>query len=254
MKTFNAFMKKELMHLVRSAGFYVLAGIFLLHGITNPLLTKATPMLLELLATEDLGFEIAITSVSALDSWAQFYKNLSMLIIAFVCIYGRILTGEYSSGTLILPLTKGLERYKIVIAKWITLSGIWSLMLLVCSGINYIISECFWDNSVANSLMLSIFCSWLFGMLIVSLIIFFSTVTSSSAFVILGSLGFYFISTIFVAIPKINKFLPSMLADSTSLVYGLTEAKDYFLAIAIASVLTIALFVISIPMMNKKQL
>ena len=113
MKSLLAFIKKDFLEQLRVGKLFIITALFVLFGIMNPLIAKLTPWLLEVMADAlaESGMQITNVTVTAMDSWVQFFKNIPMALIAFTLIEGSIFTKEYSSGTLILALTKGLERF-----------------------------------------------------------------------------------------------------------------------------------------------
>ena len=153
MKTFISFLKKEWVHFLRSAHVWIFLGIFVLFGIMNPAIAKATPWMMEMLSESmaETGFAMTAVEVDALTSWAQFFKNIPMALIAFVIIQSNLFTKEYQSGTLILVLTKGLDRYKVVLAKFVRLFIVWTVGYWFCYGITYAGNMLFWDNDVAKA-------------------------------------------------------------------------------------------------------
>ena len=193
-------------------------------------------------------------TVSAMDSWVQFFKNMPMALIAFVLLQSSIFTKEYQSGTLVLSLTKGLERFRVVISKTAVLTVLWTVGYWLCFGVTYGYNEYFWDNSVAQNLIFSVICWWLFGVLVISLMILFSTVSASNTGVLVGTGGVVLVSYLLGLIPKISKYLPTLLTDGNSLIYGVSETKTYVAAIVITAVASLACFIASIPIFNKKQM
>ena len=256
MKSLIAFTKKELVARIRSFKLIILAAVFVFLGIMNPAVAKLTPALLEMLAPlmEGSGLQIGTVTVSALDSWVQFFKNAPMGLIVFIVLEGNTFTKEYGSGTLVLSLTKGLSRYKVVVAKAAVMQALWTVLYFLSFGITYLGNMLFWDNSVAKELMFSVVCWWLYGVFVIMLAVLFSAIGRSIASVLLGTGGvvmaFYLVSII----PKINKFLPTMLMDGNSLIYGILGADQYIASFVITLVLTVAAFAVSIPIFNKKQL
>ena len=101
----------------------------------------------------------------------QFYKNAPMALIVFVLMESSIFTKEYQSGTLVLALTKGLERYKVVVAKSFVLFVMWTIGYWLCFGITYLYNAYFWDNSIAKNLMFSVVCWWIFGLWVIALMV-----------------------------------------------------------------------------------
>ena len=252
----TAFLKKELLEQIRSGKLLFLGILFVLFGVMNPAVAKLTPWLLETLADSmaEGGMTITIGEVTALDSWVQFFKNIPMALIAFVLMEGSIFTREYSSGTLLLSLTKGFARYKVVATKALVLTALWSLGYWLCFGITYGYNAYFWDNSVAQNLLFSVLCWWLFGLWVIALLVLFSSLAKENTGVLLGTGGVVLTCSLFSFIPKVQKFLPTQLTDGNSLIYGAIEMDKYVPALGIAGAMTLVCFVASIPIFNKKQL
>ena len=80
MKSFLAFMKKEITEQIRSGKLTILAMLFILFGIMNPAVAKLTPWLLEVMADSmaESGMTVTVVSITAMDSWVQFFKNIPM--------------------------------------------------------------------------------------------------------------------------------------------------------------------------------
>ena len=154
MRSLFAFMKKEFTEQLRSGRLMILGLLFVLFGIMNPAIAKLTPWLLETLSDSlaESGMIVTDVKVSAMDSWVQFYKNQPMGLIAFVLLESSIFTKEYTSGTLVLSLTKGLERYKVVVSKTVVLAVLWTIGYWICFAITYGYNAYFWHNSVAQNL------------------------------------------------------------------------------------------------------
>ena len=256
MRAFAAFFKKELTEQLRTSKLAVLFILFVLFGIMNPAVAKMTPWLLEMFAESlsESGITISPTEVSALDSWVQFYKNIPMALIAFVLIESGIFTKEYSSGTLVLSLTKGVPRAVVVLSKIASLVSVFSIGYFSTFAITYAYNAYFWDNSIARSLLFSVFCYWLFGIFTIALLTLFSVLLRSNSGVLLGVGAAVFIAYLIGFIPKIKQALPLMLADGTSLIYGVRDASEYVVAVITTAVLSMAFFLVSIPIFNKKQL
>ena len=254
MKSLSAFMKKEWMEQIRSSRLMILGILFILFGIMNPAVAKLTPWLLETLADSlaETGLTVTGVTVTAMDSWVQFFKNIPMALIAFVLLESAIFTREYESGTLILALTKGLSRSKVVIAKSVVLLLLWTGLYWLCFGITYGYNAYFWDNSIAQNLGFSALCWWLFGLWITGQTVFFSTVFKSSAAVLVSTGGLVAAVYFLGLLPKLEKVLPTMLMDGNSLIYGAKDPKDYLWPVAIACIMCIVSIIASIPIINRK--
>ena len=256
MKPFLAFTRKELLAQFRTGKVTILGILLVLFGIMNPAIAKLTPWLMEMMADSlaESGMIITDITVTAMDSWVQFFKNIPMALIVFVLMQSSIFTREYQTGTLVLSLTKGLPRSTVLIAKTVILTLFWSAGYWLCFGITYGYNAYFWDNAIAQNLLFSALCWWVFSLWILALLVFFSTLSVSSAVVLVGTGGVVFASTLLSMIPKVSKYLPTQLSDGNSLIYGLAAADQYFPALIVAIAMAILCFGASIPIFNKKQL
>ncbi len=256
MSAFLAFIKKEFLEQIRSGKLIIIGILFVLFGIMNPAIAKLTPWLLEIFSDSFTGSGMSVTSVtvSAMDSWVQFLKNMPLGLIAFVLLQCRIFTREYQSGTLVLSLTKGLERFKVVISKTVVLTLDWTAAYWLCFGITYAYNAYFWDNSIAQNLIFSVTCWWLFGLWVLSLTVLFSTIASSNTGVLIGTGSVVLVLYLLSLIPKVNKFLPTLLTDGNSLIYGVADTKSYMVSVFVTVILSLMCIAISLPIFNKKKL
>lgn len=256
MRSLLAFMKKEWMEQLRSGRLMILCILFILLGIMNPAIAKLLPWMLEALADSlaESGMTVIAVTVDALTSWTQFFKNIPMGLIAFILLQSNIFTKEYQSGTLILPLTKGLDRRKVIISKTVVLIVLWSVFYWLCFAITYGYNAFFWDNGITHNLTFSVVCWWLLGLWATILTVFFSSVSKSNTGVLSGTAGVFLAAYLIGLLPKVKTYSPSMLANATSLLYGTEDIQAYSASVTVTVILCIICFVLSIPILNKKQI
>lgn len=256
MKAFVAFMKKEWMEQVRSGRLMILGIVFVLFGIMNPAVAKLTPWLFEVMADslEESGMIVTAVEVDALDSWMQFFKNAPMALIVFVLLQSSIFTKEYQSGTLVLALTKGLHRHKVVFSKAAVLVLLWTLFYWMHFGITYAYNAYFWDNSIAKNLMFSAVCWWVFGLWAIALMVLFSTIANTNTVVLAGTGVVAVVCYVVGLLPKLSEYMPTFLMDGNSLIYGVKDVGDYKTSLIIAVVTGVLCFGASVPVLNRKKI
>lgn len=256
MKSLLAFMKKEYLEAARTGKIVILLLLFVLFGIMSPAIAKLTPWMMETLSDSmaESGLIVTNIQVDALTSWTQFFKNIPIALIAFVLIFSDIFTKEYKSGTLLLVLTKGLSRYKVVLAKTVLLLLLWTVGYGICFGITYGYNAYFWDNSIINNLLFSVTIWWLFGVWVICLIVLFSSLLQNNAGVILCVGGTVLMAYLLSIIPKVKAYSPTVLINTNSILTGVEEIDAYVKAIVITVFSCIVCVAVSIPIVNKRQL
>lgn len=255
MNGFFAFLKKEFFELSRSGKLLIFGFIFILFGIMNPAIAKLTPWILEQSADSfSQGIIIGDVTVTAMDSWGQFVKNIPMAMIFMLIMFSGTFTGEYSKGTLIPIVTKGLSRNSIVISKTVVMIITWSLGFGLCFGITYGYTAYYWDNSVVNNLAFMAFCWWLIGIFLICVLTLFSAFLNSSPQVMISVGGIYATMYILGMFGKIKEYIPTFILDSSSLMTEQSKPGDYSTAILITIALSVLSLLASLPITHKRQL
>jgi ABC-2 type transport system permease protein len=256
MKTFCAFFRKEWTEQLRTGRVTIFSILFILFGIMNPALAKLTPWMMQLFSDElaKSGMTVKNVEITALTSWTQFYKNIPMVLIVFVLLTCGSFTAEYQKGTLILVLTKGLSRVKVLAAKAFMTFLLWTAGFFLCYFITYGYTAYFWDNSIAQHLLFGAFCYYLFGVWVVSLMVLFSAFFSNNTGVLAGTGGVVFVSYLLNLLPKCEEYLPMRLTNSMPLLTGQMAAGEMLWAIGITCALIVLNLAVSVPVFNKRSL
>lgn len=256
MSNFITFTGKEFMELRRSGRLLIFAVIFILIGVINPATAKLTPWLMKTMADslEATGLTVTEYAVTAMDSWVQFFKNMpTMGLLITVVMFGGFFTSEYSKGTLIPLLAKGLSRSAVVAAKAFTMLLVWSAGYWISYGITYAYSEYYWDNSVVKNGAFAAFGLWLFGVLLLCCIVFFSSFAGSAGQVLLGVGAVYIAMTLAGMIGTVSHYLPSYLLGSGDLLSGKAQPSDFMSALYITAAASVLLLIASVPFTAKRR-
>lgn len=254
MKSYFAFVSKELCEYLRTYKFIILSGVFLVFGMMNPLTAKLMPVILSSAMPE--GMTITIADPVAMDSWAQFFKNIPQMgLIVTAIVFSGIMANELSRGTLINLLTKGLPRRTVILSKLSAAIIIWTAVYTLCFVVTYAYTAYFWKDAVISNLLFSVFCLWLFGVVLIAAILLGSVLFKSSY----GSLLFVgsFVAVLFVLniSPAVQEYNPVALASvNLQLLAGQLDPSDMTAPIAIAVILAVGFITSSIFVFDKKQL
>ena len=256
MRSFFAFFKKELLERVRRGRALLLLLLFLMFGAMNTGGALMIPWLYDVFREDflKLGLDVGSVTVSALDSWAQFFKNIPMALIVFVLIVSNCLTKEYTGGTLVLMLTKGLTRYKVYLAKATAALLLWSLGYFTCFAITYGYTVYFWDHSTVQNLIPAVLYWYVFGVLCICLSLVFSTVYQSNVAVAVTTGGAVLLSTLLGMLPKLADAVPTALLNSGTLLTGAQSPATYTPALILSASLSVAALILGIPLFNRKTI
>ena len=254
MRAYLAFTRKEFSEYLRTYKLFVLATVFLLFGFMNPVVAKVMPELLNKVLPE--GMTINLGTPTALDSWAQFFKNISQMgTIVVIIVLSGIMANEFSRGTLINMLTKGLSRPTVILAKFTAATVLWTLIYGLCFAVTYFYTAYFWSMDGIVNMFLSVVSLWLFGVLLVALLIFGGVLFIN----IYGSLLLTGGAVVFLMLlniaPAVQKYNPMTLSTGNmALLTAQKASSDFMPAIFICTAAIIALLIASIALFNKKQI
>lgn len=255
MRAYAAFTKKEFTEFTRTYKLLILGLVFLLFGIMSPLAAKYMPEIISQFMPA--GMEIEVSAPTALDSWMQFFKNVSQLgLFVAVILFGGIMSSEYSRGTLIHMLTKGLPRRTVVLAKFTAASLLWTGAYLLCFGAAYGYTWFYWRSDANMSgLSVAIAATWLFGIFLLAITILGSVLCRNSYGCLLFTGIAVVLQFLLNMLPKIKEFNPlELITEGTPLLQGQIETGLFLKPTIIACVGTLLCVTLSCIIFNKKKL
>lgn len=254
MNTFVALFKKETMEFNRTFKFLIVITVFLIFAIMSPLAAKFMPEILAQVLPKEIAE--SFPAPTALDSWAQFFKNFSQIgLFVIALLFAGIIIHERNEGTLIILLTKGLRRSTVVLTKTIFSMLVWTVMYWGAFGVTYFYTWYYWKDEHVEQLGLSVSNLWLFGLLLIAVILFgnvlFKSIYSNLLWVALF-VGLWLIVSIF---PKAEDFnLLRLTTDGNSILKGQYDAGDFTWIYVISIGLIVVLQVLAVQIFNKKSI
>jgi ABC-2 type transport system permease protein len=254
MRAFVAFTKKEFCEITRTYKLFIMLTIFFLIGMMNPITAKITPVLIKEYMPK--GMQITIPEPTALDSWAQFFKNVpEMGMVVLVIVFSGMMANEFSRNTLINILTKGLRRSVVILSKFTMAAFIWTISYTICFVVSYGYTVYFWSNDRVSNIFFSVFCLWLFGILLIATMMLGGVLIKSNYACLLFTGVFVVILFLVNIIPKLQDYNPIILASKNmALLTAELSVGDFIKSIVICCILSIIFLVSAVSLFNKKQL
>lgn len=254
MRIFLSLLKKEAIEGARTKKMISTFILFLLIGLISPLTAKLTPMILQSIATGNIDINVA--PPSEIDSWTQFFKNISQIgMFGLAIILSSQMSNEFQKGTLINLLSKGLPRYQVVLSKIFYNFILWFLAYFCSFIITYFYTKYFFGISfpIRNILMAALL-PFIFGLFLISLEILAGVISGNViGTLILTAIGIV-IQLILSIRDEIVKYMPiALIGKPVNLIKGIGY-DDYYVPIITGSILLILCIAISIAVINKKQI
>ena len=222
MTGFTALLRKELLEQWRTTRLPVISAVFLLVGLTSPLLARFTPEILEAVAGDQ--FQIVLPTPSAADAYDQLAKNLGQfgILVAVLLAMGSVAT-EKERGTAALILTKPAGRGAFLVSKLVAIAATLGVATAIGSAAAWFYTLVLFEPLPVAGFAAAAVLQWLSLVAFAAITFVGSTLTRSAlaaaglgvaAFIVLGILSI---------VPAISPYLPTGLsAPARGLALGLS--------------------------------
>lgn len=241
--SFKAFLKKEIMEILKTIKIIILPVLFLFFGILSPLSAKYINQILAL-AGEQQGIKITLPDPTYIQAYEQLFKNIYfMMIVVLILVFAGCIAEEKIKGTAILVLTKNLSRTGFVLGKLIAAVLLFSLSYIICTAAFLYYTYLLFPVFINSSTWLALLAFWVYGIFIISLTLLASILARTfTAAVVGGFIGFAAFSGL-ATLPYIGKYSPGVLQGlSVGFAKGMQFTTDALIPLAI----TVALAVIAV--------
>jgi ABC-2 type transport system permease protein len=253
-KAFLAFTGKEFTEYIRTYKLFILLIVFVIFGFLSPITAKYLPQIIEMAGLDPAA--MGMGDPTAIDSFAQFFKNVGQMgLLVVVIIFSGIMANEFSKGTLVNMLTKGLKRPTVILSKTISSILCWTVAFLLCLGITYGYTKYYFDIEGYQQLFAAFFALWLYGVFLLILVILGGTLFKNVYGSLLLTGGVAVVLTLLNLVPSFQKFNPASLAsDGLLLMTGQKALADLLPAFILCGGAILILTVLSIVTFNRKQI
>ena len=208
MSGFVALLRKELLEQWRTMRLPLVATVFLLVGLSSPLLARFTPEILRAVGGDQ--FQIVLPTPTAADAYDQLAKNLGQFgaIVAVLLAMGSVAT-EKERGTAALILTKPASRSAFLLAKVVAIGTTLGISTGIAAAGAWFYTLILFEPLPLGGFVAALVLQWLALVAYASITFLGSTLTRSAlaaaglgvaAFIVLGILGI---------VPAIGRYLPT---------------------------------------------
>lgn len=207
MNGLSAFLHKELTEIHRTWRIWVIPGMLIFFGVTSPIIALLTPALVSSIAGSQPGVVIQLPPATVADSYGAFLKNLTQLVLIAVVLGGAgVISGERSSGTAILALTKPISRSAFVLAKIISQTSLLVAFTIVGTAACLAMTALLFEGSGVAPLVVGVAVWLTYACLLVVVTTLFSATFRSPGAAAGAGLGFYFLTVIVASWPAAAKY------------------------------------------------
>jgi ABC-2 type transport system permease protein len=201
-------LRKELLEQWRTARLPVVATVFLMVGLSSPLLARFAPEILNAVGGDQ--FQIILPTPTAADAYDQLAKNLGQFgaLIAILLAMGSVAT-EKERGTAALILTKPASRAAFLIAKIVAIATTLGVATAIAAAGAWFYTTVLFEPLPIAGFVAATILQWLALMSYATITFVGSTLTRSA--LAAAGLGVAALIVLGVAsiVPAIGRYLPS---------------------------------------------
>lgn len=233
MKGLAPLLKKELKEQFRTYRWLIVGGIFLLFGITTPLMLKYLPEILKF-AGEQLTI-IEIPPPTAYQSLSEYTGTIGQIgVLVTVLVAMGSIANELRHGTALMTLSKPVSRLAFVMAKLIAVSLTFLGSMIVASIFCYAYTVWLIESAdvmafVGQNLLLGLFLVFCLAVTLLFSSLFKSSLAAGGI-----SLAILVAQAGLTALPRFGDYIPgSMLNWGTEILKGSGKSNWWALVITV---------------------
>ncbi|TCT14646.1 ABC-2 type transport system permease protein [Natranaerovirga pectinivora] len=247
------FLKKELKELVKTNKLIIFGALFIFFAILSPLTARFMTEIFNSIGGMD-GFVFPPAVFT--DSYLQFFSNHSLNVLVLALIISGTIVSEKNKGSLSLVLSKGLERRKLVLTKLFSYSLFFSFLYWISVAITYLYTYLLFEEAYIEKLFVAFFTTWLYGIFLIVLAIFISTISVSFGMAAGITFGAYTLVSIIGSIPifNINRLSPSYLNSITSGIIYSGDSSHLLITTLSTIAIILILIYLSVEIFKNKEI
>ncbi len=208
---FGTAVAKELKQQWRTKRVLVVTAVFVLFGLTSPLVAKFTPeLLLSIEGAEQ--FADLIPEPTTADAMAQYIKNITQFGFILVIVLGMgAVAGEKDKGTATMILSKPLTRWAFLLSKFLAQAAVYLVAVMFGAVGAYYYTTVLFGGLDLGPFLFGNILLWLWLLVFTAVTLLGSTLARTTAV----AAGIAFLGSVILlmagSIPKIGPLMPSAL-------------------------------------------
>lgn len=251
---FGSFLAKELTEIRRTWRMWVVPGVILFMGLSSPIIAQITPALVTSLTGQQPGLVINVPEPIALDSYMQWLKNLTQLVLfAIIIAGGGLMTAERRSGTAVMVLTKPVSRSAFVVAKTLSETMLLAVSTVVGAAICWALTLTLFGEAPLGALAAGTALWLLFAAMILALVIMLSVALNSQA----GAAGLALVA--YLSLSFLSNWSPARSYTPAGLLHAMSEtlaggSADLLWPALTAAAFTLLLVALAVAIFRRQEL
>jgi len=212
MRTFNAYLKKEVLEAIRTNKYLILFVGTIFWALLDPLLLKMLPLLVKNSLPVDMSQLLPVfTKDSAFGNFMGDFFQIGTLFFAFTLM--GMLSNEITFKRLVLPYTAGAGPVGIVVAKYFHYGTAFSLFIFLSFLTNYFYTDQLFDGGILSIgiVMKSALLYMLYYCVLLAILLFLSSLFRKSLVAGIIIIAFGYTMSIFNQFPDVRRYLPNYL-------------------------------------------
>jgi len=248
-------LKYDFYHLRKTSKFIIFPVIIVIFAILSPITARYMNELLDL-ALADSGINIVLTDPVVLDSYLQYIGNLYETILYVVLFVGvGFFIKDKTKGLLPLVLSKPISKTKYVLSKYISISVLILLSLLMGYVVFSYYTYFIFDEVDMIGMLLTTLLFFVFIIYILSIALFTSIYFKSYLASVSITFGVYIITSMLTIFEvSVFQYLPGFISNnSINILIGEEVAKDVFINVVATLFISIIFIVLAIKKINNQD-
>jgi ABC-2 type transport system permease protein len=246
-------VRRDIKEEVRTYRLWVTLAIFLVFGITAPLIMKNLPKLIP----QSEMITVIVSEPTVADAASQFFDYLLQLGMLLMILLGMgCVAGERAQGVLPLVLSKPVKRREFLASKVLVNGGMMVIALALGAAVFYGYTVLVFEYFSPVGVLQSVIPAALFLLLILAITIFWSVLAPSS----IAAAGLAFLTAIIITVvpslfPAIKRYGPSYLLESSkAIAAGGKGLADPLAAMLVSAGLIIILLIAAVYLFESRDI